>query len=116
MKDSRIGESLWYEWAGNYFDDMNDGESLAYYTIDHIDMDNDVVKRALASALQRDGVAVSLGEGYKIVESSAVTYGHAGYVDGDYELSVCDYDGITKDGDTTDDVLEVTFAVFRWRT
>jgi hypothetical protein len=45
MKDNRAGESLWDEWYGEgYNADLED--VLVYYTFDHVDINNDVVKRA----------------------------------------------------------------------
>lgn len=114
MKDSRIGESLWLEWTGDSFGELSDS-STAYYTLTHIDIEHDVVKRALASALQRDGIAVTLGEGYRLAESADITFTYAGYVDDSLDLSLCDDDGMTYNGDTTDDLFEITLAELRWQ-
>jgi hypothetical protein len=114
MKDSRIGESLWLEWTGDSFGELSD-LSTAYFTETYVDLENDVVKRALASALQRDGIAVTLGEGYRLAETAVITYGYAGYIDDSIDLTLCDEDGITSDGDTTDEILEITLAELRWQ-
>lgn len=81
-----------------------------FYTHDHVDLDIDVVKRALASSLQRDGVVVSLGEGYRAVESGDITYGYSGYVDGDYHLTKSDESGETYYGNQVDVPLETTWV------
>lgn len=109
MKDSRIGESLWLEWLGEDYNFFTD-DVVAFYTIGHVDLENDVVKRALASALQRDGIAVTLGEGYKLVESMTPMLGYAGPVDGDDEMTICAQDGETRNGDNVDEVYDVTWV------
>jgi len=106
MKDSRIGESLWMEWTG----DGLDGDELNFYTESHVDLENDLVRRALASSLQRDGIAVSLGEGYKYAESADPVFAHAGYIDGDRDMTICDEYGTTESGDFTNDVREITLV------
>jgi hypothetical protein len=109
LKDSRAGECLWVEWSGEGFVPFRPS-SILFYTIDHIDIEIDVVKRALASSLQRDGIAISLGEGYKMAESALVTHGYCGYVDGEIYLIVCSETGETDEGDTVDEILEATWV------
>ena len=55
MKDSRIGEALWKEWTGNGYDTI-EKDSITFFTNSYIDITVDVVRRALASAIQRDGI------------------------------------------------------------
>ena len=107
MKDVRTGECLWLEWTGSGFNKEN-----TFFTVEHVDIEHEIVKRALASALQRDGSAISLGQGYWLVERASVTYGYAGSVDADRELTVCDVDGETREGDKVDEVLAVTWVTF----
>lgn len=109
MKDSRIGESLWSEWTGSGVD-IDGDDSVTFFTESHVDLDNDIVRRALASSLQRDGIAVSLGEGYKYAESAACEYAFAGVLDGERDLTICNEDGITESGDFTNDVREITLV------
>jgi len=109
MKDSRIGESLWVEWSGEDYD-FFDRDLATFCTVGHVDLENDVVKRALASALQRDGIAVSLGEGYRLLDGATSILGYAGCVDGDTDMTICAQDGETRDGDDVDEVLEVTWV------
>ena len=45
MKDQRPGESLWEEWQGLGYDSKVDS-SVIYYTFEHIDLENDLVRRA----------------------------------------------------------------------
>lgn len=108
MKDQRPGEFLWEEWQGLGYESRVES-SVTYYTFEHIDLDNDLVRRALASALQRDGVAISLGDGFAMIEKSAPYYGWAGFVDDDQEYSVCDEHGETEYGDFVDSILPTTW-------
>jgi hypothetical protein len=110
MRDLRRGECLWSEWTG---DGLNTYSSeTIFFTEDYVDVEHEIVRRALASALQRDGSAVSLGDGYRLIDGSTVSYGHAGYVDGDISMVVCDEQGETREGDEVDEVLEVTWVIF----
>lgn len=107
MKDSRIGESLWLEWTG---DDYSSPDVIVFYTEDHVDLENDVVKRALASALQRDGIVSSLSEGFKYVEKAVSYPGYGGFLDGDLDLTLCNEFGETEDGDEVDEVKNLTLV------
>ncbi len=109
MKDSRAGECLWVEWSGEGFVPSRPS-SILFYTIDHVDTEVDVVKRALASSLQRDGVAISLGEGYTMADNGLVTHGHCGYVDGEIYLTVCSKTGETDQGDIVDEIMKATWV------
>jgi ABC-type transport system substrate-binding protein len=111
MRDSRIGESLWTEWYGyGYLSNLQD--SIIFSTIDHVDLDNDVVRRALASSLQREGIASSLGEGYRIVDTAFISHGYAGHIDESYEYYVSDEQGTTYSGDSVDEALPMTWVEF----
>lgn len=111
MKDSRPGESLWSEWDGDGYQN-----SLLYgtvfYTIDHVSLENDLVRRALASNLQRDGVADSLGDGFNLLETAVISCGWAGYIDSGTELSACNEFGEADTGDLVDEVFLVTWVEF----
>ena len=108
-KDSRIGETLWSEWSGDHF--SSGGSSIFFFTEDHITLEHDVIVRALASALQRDGVVDSLGQGYRAAESASVQHIYAGKVDGELdELTPCSENGETFYGDTVDDIVPITLV------
>ena len=109
VRDSRIGECLWSEWTGDGFD-LSLSDSLAFYTEGHVDIEHEVVRRALASALQRDGSADSLGQGYRLVETAVITQGYAGVVDGAREFHACDEEGTTPYGDQVDNLTPVTWV------
>lgn len=107
-RNSRKGDFLWYEWVDGGFED---DAVLWYYTFDHVDVSHPVVTRALASALQRDGVVDTLGQGYKVVEDSdennfLITY--AGKFQGEIEMILCDSEGVTFYGDIVDEKFPVT--------
>ena len=100
---------MWSEWHGDDFDEL-DGYNLYFYTEEHVDLENEVVRRALASALQRDGSAVTLGDGFKMIESSATLHTWAGEVDEEMTYTVCDKHGETRRGDYVDSVVEITLV------
>ena len=104
-----MGELLWKEWTGEGYEPLHE-YSVTFFTEDHIDLENDLIRRALASALQRDGVAVTLGKGFQYLESSLANYGYAGEVDGDNELTACDEEGETREGDVVDSVTPITWV------
>lgn len=98
MKDVRHGEHLWQCWEGEgYFSDTY--SEFIYFTLGDADFEHDLVRRALASTLQRDGVADGLSGGFKLIESSVLVSGFVGVLPGDTEYTVCDEDGDTQYGD-----------------
>jgi len=108
MKDERPGDFLWEEWQGNGYDSKVDC-SVVYFTFDHIDLENDLVRRDLASALQRDGVAISLGDGFSLIEKSLANHGWVGIVEDNEEYSSCDDNGETQYGDFVDSIIPTTW-------
>jgi hypothetical protein len=111
MKDTRFGDDLWQEWDGSELSFNKYSDSTVYYTEDHTNIKNDLVRRALASALQKDGIAVSLGEGFKIIENSRVEYGWAGFLEDENTLSKCDENGETDYGDLVVNSVAITWIV-----
>lgn len=109
MKDSRKGEALWKEWTGDGYDTAYE-DSVIFFTDEHVDIENEVVRRALASTIQRDGLTTSLGLGFKALEDAQVSFGYAGEIDGDIDLTVCDEEGETCTGDVVDHVVPITFV------
>jgi hypothetical protein len=110
MKDSRKGETLWSEWfGGGYERDIS--SATVFYTEDHIDIHNEIVRRALASAIQRDGITDSLGGAFCLLDGPVIVLeGYAGFVDGDDEMTLCDKDGITTHEDNADSVIPITWV------
>ena len=109
MKHDRPGDWLWEEWDG-YGLDQQSQDSVVYVTYGDLDLDSDVVRRAFASALQRDGVATSLGHGYKMFESAVITQGYTGLIDDGLGMSVCSSEGYTAYGDKVDELTNTTWA------
>ena len=109
MKDSRKGEALWSEWSGEDVLDL-ENFSLIFYTEDHVDLENELVRRALASAIQRDGSAVSLADGFRMIDSSTILLTWGGEVDGETTYTICDKDGETRGGDYVDSIVEITLV------
>lgn len=109
VKDSRIGELLWKEWTGEGHEPLHDTSTI-FFTEEHVDIENEVIRRALASAIQRDGVFSSLGESFSSLDKSHVAYGYAGAVDSEIDFSVCNENGETREGDYVDDVIFITWV------
>ena len=109
MNDSRIGEALWSEWTGECYSSLG-FPNLIFFTEDHVDVHHELIRRALASAIQRDGSADSLGDSFKLLETSRVKLGYAGSIDGDPEYTECDADGVTSLGDEVEKALPVTWV------
>lgn len=107
MKDKRPGEHLWLEWTGDGYDSSS---SIVLFTIEHVDVENEVVRRALASSIQRSGVVDSLGDGFASVSAASIEYGLAGIVEGELDFSVCDEVGETLYGDPVEEIYEVTWV------
>ena len=80
-----------------------------YYTFDHIDLENDLVRRALASALQKDGVAISLGDGFSLIEKALPNHGWAGLLKDEQEYVVCNQEGETEYGEFVDSIIPTTW-------
>lgn len=111
MKDVRPGEELWFQWSGSdYFSGTN--SELVYCTIGHVDMENEVVRRALASVLQRDGIVDSLGDGFTFIYEKETHAGWAGILPDENEYTYCDENGETEYGDIIESPLEFTWIEF----
>ena len=67
------------------------------------------MRRAIASALQRDGVAISLGDGFNMIDKAAPIHGWSGLIEEDLEFTVCDDSGETEYGDVVGVALATTW-------
>ena len=105
----RIGEWLWEEWDGEGYE-LIPSDSIVYVTYDNVDVEQELVKRALASCMQRDGVADSLSDAFLMIEKSVVAHGYVGFIEGEKFPYVTDEIGITADGEETDHVSEATWV------
>jgi hypothetical protein len=110
VKDVRPGEELWEEWDGEGYESLNSFSTNIYFTFDFVDIDHEVVRRALASSLQRDGICHSLSDGFKSLEGVVPTYGWVGYLSDEEYLTICDEDGDTPYGDALGEVRAVTWV------
>ena len=108
MDYGRKGESLWSEWAGIGYQAQS-AETLIYVTEAHVDISNEVVLRALASAVQRDGVVDSLADAFRVIKPFSATLGYSGEVAG-LELTVCDENGETYYGDIVDEIIPTSWV------
>jgi hypothetical protein len=103
-KDSRIGESLWFIWDGPLED------SIIFYTEEHIDIEEDVVRKALASSIQREGISDSLSSGFSLIASGTSGQGYAGYCLESEQQHFCDATGTTENGTELAGVVPVTWV------
>jgi ABC-type transport system substrate-binding protein len=109
MKDSRIGESLWFIWDSP---ENNYSSSPIFYTEDHVDIDNEVVRRALASAIQREGIASSLGDGFFMIDNGETWQGYSGSLElgASGDLLSCDENGMSDDGELLSEHCPTTWV------
>ena len=91
MDFDRRGESLWSEWSGEGYQPTMVG-ALIYATTEHVWLSDPVVDSALASAVQRDGIADTVGRAYLAIQPFTLRHGFSGVVDG-LETHVCSEDG-----------------------
>lgn len=107
MNDFRLGEELWNEWTGEGFESDFD---IVYYTYDHVDTNIDVVQRALACALQRDGIVVGLSQGFRAQIESQTVFGYVGrFEDENEDNFFCDENGETSFGEYLSGWSDATF-------
>ena len=105
MKDRRVGESLWEEW-----EESEELGVICFITLDHVSLENEIVRRALASSLQRDGIADSLKDGFSFIEDSKTWFGWSGFLEGDSHLTACDKNGETDLGDFVEKIFPTTWV------
>jgi hypothetical protein len=109
MKDSRVGQCLWSIWEGfGYSEEIPN--SITYYTEDHVDIEHEVVRKALASLIQREGLVYSLAQGFQAIDSGMVTQGWIGFYEEELYQEVCDEEGYTLQGAKLANVTPVTFV------
>lgn len=109
MRDPRTGQALWSIWSGKDYEPATNPDFI-FGTVTHVDLENEIVRRGLASAIQREGLVFTLGNGFKSIDSATIVQGYAGYVDGDDELSKCDENGETKYGDAVEAAVPYTWV------
>lgn len=109
MSFDRRGESLWQEWDGSGFQPA-EADNIIFYTIGHVDVANDVVLRALASAVQREGIVDTLGQAFQAIKPFSAVIGFSGDIDNGIETTVCDQSGETYYGDIVNSVVPTTWV------
>lgn len=109
MDFNRRGESLWHEWDGIGFTPSSTS-NLIFCTDAHVDISEDVVLKALASAVQREGIVETLGQAFKVIQPFTALLGYSGEVDGGIETAVCDENGETYYGDVVDAITPTTWV------
>lgn len=97
------------EWEGNNLPQENP-ESVVYYTHTWVDLDIEVVRRALASALQRSGSVEGLGDAFRSLETARITQGVAVHIGGDYEWSFSDLETVFEDASDVSDETAMTWV------
>lgn len=109
MDFNRRGETLWHEWDGTGFTPTS-VDNVIFCTHGHVNVAEDVVLRALASAVQRDGVSDTLGYAFTAIQPFTAVQGYSGDIDGGPEIAVCDENGETYYGDIVDAVIPTTWV------
>jgi len=109
MNDKRPGEWLWEEWDGEGFI-QNLPSSVVYVTYENVDISEELVRRALASRVQRDGVFDSLLDSFGAIQKSIESHGFCGFTEGEKYPEVTDEFGETVNGDETDYLSEATWV------
>lgn len=109
MKDKRLGDWLWEEWDGDGYEILMD-ENVVYVTYDWVDLGEEIVRRALASCMQRDGVSDSLAHSFRMMERSRIITGFVGFIDDEKYPVVTDENGYTDDGELASNVSMVTWV------
>jgi hypothetical protein len=109
MRLNRLGETLWSQWDGVNLGDPS-YSVITFFTDGNVDLDHEVVRRALASRLQRDGLVDSLGDAYKALDTSIIRHGFYGLLPDDVDMLECSEQGETYYGDLVPEPLEATWV------
>lgn len=106
-KDSRIGESLWFIWDGDGYS-LFTQDSIVFYTEDHVDLEEDVVRKALASSIQREGISDSLAGGYSLISSGITGHFYAGESLISETLHLSNSEGLLESGEQLVNIKPIT--------
>lgn len=98
MKDRRHGDHLWMEWTGDGYEPETETD-LIFYTEEVVDIEIPLIQKALASALQREGIVDSLSDGYSLISNAVVVHGFVGSIEKDIVPTACDVYGNTALGE-----------------
>lgn len=108
-KDSRIGESLWFIWDSTEQDPFHK-DSIVFYTEEHVDIEEDVVRKALASSIQREGISDSLSGGFMLIASGASGHSYAGYCFDSERQLISNANGYSESGSPLGGVVPITWV------
>ena len=108
-KDSRIGESLWFIWDGEGHE-VSSNESIVFYTEEHIDIEQDVVRKALASSIQREGISDSLSGGFSLIASGISGHSFAGSSLVSEKQYICNDAGVSESEEQLSGVVPITWV------
>jgi hypothetical protein len=100
---------MWGEWDGDGYEPTVEGVTV-YITSEHPDIHHPLVSRALASALQRDGLTRGLGHGMRVVQDGVTVQGFVGNVLDETTLTLCNHAGVTPLGDILENVVPMTWV------
>ena len=94
----------WNIWDGEDFPRELHSDSVIFYINEHADIDDDeIARRSLAKQILQEGISDSLGEAFKFIQDSHISWG--GYRYEDYDDSTlpiyCDNNDPDLDYDAT---------------
>lgn len=100
---------MWSLWEGEGYD-SSFSSAIVYHTEGHVDIDHEVVRKALASSIQRDGIVYSLFEAFTLIDSGVCSQEWAGSFSGEMYQEVCDEEGLTASGAVVETLVPITFV------
>lgn len=110
MRRRKVSKSEWLTWEGDDFPRTFHSDSVVFYITGHFDLNSDQeLRKDLATAIQREGIALSLGKSFSLIDSASIS--HAGYCAEDPEVDLpvyCDLDDESYDWDAT--YVEVAYV------
>ena len=105
-----IPEPTWFIWEGEDFPRSIHSDSVVLYLNEQIYLDSDdLAKRSLAKTLLQEGISVSTGDSYRLIESSVELRAGYRYEDGDEIIPIfCDDEDPDLEYDAT--FVEVAYV------
>ena len=105
VRDFSRESRLWEEWPS----ELHPG-FVVFFTYGHPSLEHDVVRGALARALQTSGTVDGLGHAYKRLEAVQPYYGWSGIPEDSTEMFACDESGETTSGEIVPDPRPTTWV------
>jgi hypothetical protein len=105
-----VSEPVWIIWEGEDFPRTLHSDSVVFYINEHVYLDDDdSAMRSLVKSLLREGISTSMGNGYRLVESSTISRAGYRYDEGDNIVPIyCDDSDPDLDYDAT--FVEVAYV------